>query len=192
MSSVLDDTAPIPEQNGAPARPRQSGGEPPSYEVTVRMEKPMLRRVLRELVKRYLGPKRYLLALVFGYAVIALLIERDYSWYTWVLAGLLVIAAVVPIFLHSMLLRRWLRQYQAEQGDEAWYRFDDNGIETVAAVGKGQLPWQEFNRLLKLKDAWLLFTHHNAFTVLPVCDLDPGLRDLITGKIEANEGEIIT
>lgn len=192
MSSVLDKTSPIPEQSALP-RSSQCSGEPPtSYEITVRLEKPMLRRVLRELVNRYLGRKRYLMALILGYAVIAMLLERDYGWYTWVLAGLLVVAVVVPMFLHSMLLRRWLRQYQAEQGDEAWYRFDDGGIEAMAAEGKGQMPWREFNRLLKLDEAWLLFTNRNAFTILPTHDLDPGLRDLITGKIEANAGEIIT
>lgn len=192
MSSVLDDTAPIPEQS-APPRPSQSSGEPPiPYEITIRIEKPMLRRVLRELVNRYLGRKRYIMALIIGYAVIALLLEQDHSWYTWALAGLLVVAVVVPMLLHTITLRRWLRQYQAEQGDKAWYRFDDRGIEAVAATGKGQMPWREFNRLLKLNDAWLLFTNRNAFTILPLRDLDPGLRDLITGKIEANEGEIIT
>src|SRR5690625_904171 len=113
MSSVLDDTSPIPEQS-APPRPSRSGGEPPrSYEITIRIEKPMLRRVLRELVNRYLGRKRYLLALILGYAVIAMLLEHDHSWYTWALAGLLVVAVVVPMLLHSITQRRWLRQYQA-------------------------------------------------------------------------------
>lgn len=192
MSSVLDDTSPIPEQS-APTRSSQPGGAPPMpYEITIRIEKPMLRRVLRQLVNRYLGRKRYIMALIIGYAVVALLLEQDHSWYTWVLAGLLVVVVVVPMLLHSITLRRWLRQYQAEQGEEAWYRFDDDGIEAVVAAGKSQMPWQEFNRLLKLNDAWLLFTTCNAFTILPLRDLDPGLRDLITSKIEANEGEITT
>lgn len=192
MSSVLDDTAAVPEQS-APPRSNQSGSGPHApYEVTIRIETPMLRRVLRKLLDRYLGRKRYIAALIFGYAVIALFLEQDYSWYTWVAAGLLVVAVVVPMLLRSMMFYRWLRQYRAEQGDEARYRFDDTGIEVADAAGSGQMPWQEFNRLLKLDDAWLLFTRrNNAFTILPLRDLNPGLCDLITGKIEANEGEII-
>ncbi|MDN5848388.1 MAG: YcxB family protein [Nitrococcus sp.] len=162
------------------------------YEVTIRMEDPMLRRVLRVILNRYMGRKRYTVALIFGYAVIALLLLHNYSWYTWVLAGLLVVGAVVPILLHSMMFRRWFRQYRAEQGEEAQYRFDDTGIEVITTAGKDQLPWQEFSTLVKLEDVWLLFTRrNNAFTILPLRDLNPGLRDLITGKIEANEGEVI-
>ncbi|MDN5869591.1 MAG: YcxB family protein [Nitrococcus sp.] len=162
------------------------------YEITIRMEDPMLRRILRVILDRYMGRKRYTIALVFGYAVIALLLLQNYSWYTWVLAGLLVVGAVVPILLHSMMFRRWFRQYRAEQGEEAQYRFDDNGIEVITATGKHQQPWQEFSALVKLDDAWLLFTRRdNAFTILPVRDLNSSVRDLITGKIEANGGEVV-
>lgn len=192
MSSVLDDSSSIPEQSEQPTS-SQSGGEPPlPYEVTVRIEKPMLRRILHEVVNRYLGRKRYWLALIFGYAVATLLWRGDYSWYTWALIGLLIIAVIVPMFLHSMMLRRWLRQYQAEQGDEVCYRFDDEGIGAVTDAGEGRMAWQEFNRLLKLKEAWVLFARQdNAFTILPLRDLNSALCELITKKIEANEGEIV-
>ena len=191
MSSALDDRSAFPEP-AAPARLSHSDGEPPMpYEVTVRIEKPMLRRILHDLVNLYLGRKRYLAALIIGYATFALLLKEDYSWYTWVLVALLVIAVLVPMLLHSMMLRRWLRQYRAEHGDAAWYRFDDDGIETVAAGNEGRMPWQEFNSLVKLDDAWLLFTRDNAFTILPLGDLQPGLCDLIVRRIEANEGDII-
>lgn len=190
MSSALDDRSAFPEP-AAPARSSPSDEPPMPYEVTIRIEKPMLRRILHDLVNLYLGRKRYLAALIIGYAATALLLKGDYSWYTWVVVGLLVIAVLVPMLLHSMMLRRWLRQYRAEHGDAPWYRFDDDGVETVAAGGKGRIPWREFNSLVKLDDAWLLFTRDNAFTILPLGDLHPGLRDLITRRIEANDGEII-
>lgn len=192
MPSFPDDTSTISEQATPSSMSQPNGGPPMPYEVTIRIEKPMLRRVLHDLLNRYLGRKRYIAALLFGYPVIALLLKQNYSWYTWVLVGLLMVAVVLPMLLRSMMFRRWFRQYRAEQGEKAQYRFDDNGIEVMTAAGTGQLPWQEFNRLLKLDDAWLLFTRrNNAFTILPLRDLNPGLRDLITGKIEANEGEII-
>lgn len=188
MSSASDDRSAFPE----PAGSNPSDGEPSMpYELTVRIEKPMLRRILHDLLNLYLGRKRYLAALILGYAAIALLLKENYSWYTWVVVGLLVIAVLVPMLLHSMMLRRWLRQYRAQQGEAAWYRFDDEGIETVAAHGKDRLPWQEFNSLVKLNDAWLLFTRDNAFTILPLGDLHPSLRDLIVRRIEANDGDII-
>lgn len=191
MSSVVDDTATIPEQTPLSGSD-QAGNEPPrSYEITVRIEKPMLRRVLRKLLNSYLGRKRYLAALLIGYAVTTLLLKQNYSWYTWVLVGLLVIVVVLPMLLRSLMFLRWLRAYQTEQGEAACYRFDDAGIEAQVASGQGQMPWQEFNRLLRLDEAWLLFTRGNAFTILPLRDLSPGLRELIMGKIEANEGEII-
>ncbi|MCO6440962.1 MAG: YcxB family protein [Nitrococcus mobilis] len=191
MSSVVDDTAAIPEYKPLSGSNQASSEPPRSYEITVRIEKPMLRRVLRKLLNSYLGRKRYVAALVFGYAVTTLLLKQNYSWYTWVLAGLLIIVVVLPMLLRSLMFLRWLRAYQAEQGEAACYRFDDEGIEARVANGQGQMPWQEFNRLLRLDEAWLLFTRGNAFTILPLRDLSPGLRELIMGKIEANDGEII-
>lgn len=191
MPSVLDETTENLERTTQIGPGHTSGAPVPPYEVTIRIEQPMLRRVLRELLDRYLGRKRYIAALIIGYALAVQLLRQHYNWLTWVLIGLLLVAVVVPMLLHSLMFRRWLRQYRAEHGDEARYRFDEHGIEVAAAVGDGQMPWPEFNRLLKLDDAWLLFTQHNAFTILPLQDLEPGLRTLITQKIEANEGEII-
>lgn len=191
MPSILDETT-ANQVRPSPVGPDHASDQPaPPYEVTIRIERPMLRRVLRELLNRYLGRKRYIAALVIGYALAVQLLRQHYNGITWALIVLLLVAVVVPMLLHSLMFRRWLREYQAEQGDEARYRFDEQGIEVATAAGNGQMPWPEFNRLLKLDDAWLLFTQQNAFTILPLHDLEPGLRTLITQKIEANEGEIV-
>lgn len=158
--------------------------------LTLRYDDALVRAGLRGYVRRYLGWKYGILVGLIAAGVATLVFQGMWRWYTLLLLAILTLCVLVPLFIHAVMVPLLTRRFRQLYGDEAEFRFTDDGLSVATHRHKGHTPWPRLRRLWCQDRVWLLFTGSDSFTILPTDGLPGDVRAFIIARVRANGGEV--
>jgi len=94
--------------------------------------------------------------------------------------GLLKILSLVTILV--LVTHKWFWRYECD-GKTVVFKFSDNGVTVDLPEVVSEFEWPLFNKVVKLKDAWLLVYAKSRYLMLPTSSLTPECMQLIEEKI---------
>lgn len=158
--------------------------------LTLRYDDALVRAGLRGYVTHYLGWKFGVLVAVMAAGIGVLLAQGVWRWYTLLLLTILALCVLVPLFIHAVMVPLLTRRFRQLYGDEATFRFTEDGLSVTTHRHKGHTPWSRLRRLWRQDRVWLLFTGSDSFTILPTDELPEDVRAFVIARVEANGGEV--
>lgn len=158
-----------------------------AHVITVKYERPVIRKALNRYMLERLGMKFFLL-LAAAVGILLLSYFADiWNWFFSLVVAILVAAVAFLVFIYFARLRTAEAFFDKGGEPIVTYYFDDSGVRTESHLGSASLKWEVFDEILKFSDVWLLVYAKSGYMTLPLAQFTDECRHFIDARINNSQ-----
>ena len=122
--------------------------------------------------------------------LIALLVQRDFSWQTGALGAVIGFCFLISASVYVVHYKNSLVKFRALADSHATFQANDDSFTMASSIGTSTLKWNAVKEVWQFPNVWLLLFSQAQFCTLPVANLSPELQDAILARVQGAGGKI--